>query len=42
MFAVNWNATSIAGGFIAGIVVGGIAVIRTFRWVLDYMARRKD
>ena len=41
MLAVSWDAVTIAGGFIAGVVVGGVAVIRIFRWVLDYMASRE-
>lgn len=40
--SVDWDATTIAAGFIAGVVVGGLAAIRTFRWVLDYMARRHE
>jgi len=38
----DWNAITIAGGFIIGVVAGGVAAIRVFRWTLDYMARRHD
>ncbi len=41
MLAIDWNATTIAGGFIIGAIAGVVATIRIFRWVLDYMARRE-
>ena len=37
MIAVDWNATTIAAGFIVGAVVGGFAVIRVLRYLLDYL-----
>lgn len=38
----NWEAAGIAGAFLAGIVVGGIAVARVTRSVMSYLRNERN
>jgi uncharacterized membrane protein len=40
--AVEWSALELAGAFVVGALIGGIAVIRVMRYLFDYFARRGD
>ena len=39
MLAISdvWANALVAGGFLLGVIVGGIGVIRIFKYLLDYM-----
>jgi hypothetical protein len=37
---VDWSSIQVAGAFGLGAVLGTIATIRIFRYVLDYLKRR--
>jgi hypothetical protein len=39
---VDWSTVAAAGAFVLGLALGGIAVLRVFRYVLDYMRDRDD
>lgn len=39
MLAVNWNATTLAGAFLVGLVVGGASVIRLTRYLLEHIRK---
>ncbi len=34
---MTWTDITVAGAFIAGVVLGSAATIRTTRWILDYL-----
>lgn len=42
MAAIDWANLSVAASFIVGCVVGGVAVARITRMVMDYLVRRQD
>jgi hypothetical protein len=39
---VTWSDAALAGAFVAGIVAGGVAVIRVFKYALDYLRSERD
>ena len=39
---MDWETVTIAGAFIGGIVLGGVGVIRVFRYVLAYVRRENE
>jgi hypothetical protein len=41
VIAIDWNATTIAGGFVVGVIAGGFAVIRVTRYVLEYLRNER-
>lgn len=41
MLAADWANLTVAGAFIGGVVVGGIAVMRITRYVMQWLRREE-
>ena len=40
--AVEWEAVTLAGAFVLGVIAGAIGAIRVMRAVMTYLRRRPD
>ena len=36
---MTWSDAALAGAFVIGVAAGGVAVIRVFKYVLEYLSR---
>lgn len=41
MLAADWANLTIAGAFIGGVVVGGVAVMRMSRYIMSWLRREE-